>query len=389
MENNPPGMPKEKLEMFLARLNKGINFRNVFQDMREGCYRPAGYSIDPRNGAEIIFSKSREKRPSIFDGKKPCAICEGDDNEILPFIMAQKLSSGAYAFVNENKYAFLNPDGNPTYPGRVPDNDDKTPLRGGNFLVWPTTDHMEIHELSYEDHAISFKLIGELEQKLLIEKFEEDFGFKSIQIIKNIGSLIPGAHGHGPYQVTCSNKFVKRIAEDINYLAREGKSFIQFLDEDITSAMQVRDYGTMKLATHRFTKRALEAIIYPKDMKVQSVGDLNDEQIRDLARVTSDVSYALSLLMPARGNPFDYSFAFHTGPIGTMYVEVFPCSQRPGGFERLGRYVYQGTPDQSAEMYRRFFNIFLKGSIKSRYSLDPNKEVLNYVAKEIIGPAMK
>lgn len=390
MDNNTqstPGMPREKLEIFLGRLGKGVNFRNVFQDMREGCYRPAGYSIDPRSGAEIIFSKSREKRPSIFEGKRSCAVCEGDDNEILPFIMAQELSSGAYAFVNENKYAFLNPDGNPTYPGGVPDNDDKSPLRGGNFLVWPTTDHREIHELPYEDHAISFKLIRELERKLLDEKFEEDFGFKSLQIIKNTGSLIPGAHGHGPYQVTCSNKFVKRITEDISYLAREGRSFIQFLDEDITKSMQISDYGTMKLAVHRFTRRPLEAIIYPKDTKVQSVEELDDTQIMDLSRVTSDVSYALSLLMPARGTSFDYSFAFHTGPIGTMYIEVFPSSQRPGGFERLGRYVHQGTPDQSAEMYKRFFKIFLKGSIRSRYSLDPNKEVLDYIEKEIISPA--
>ncbi len=392
MEETTPGMPREKLEKFLARLKEGIDFGNLFQDMREKCYRPIGYSIDPRNGAEIIFSKSRVKRPSIFDGKRSCALCEGDENEILPFIMAQQLSSGAYAFVNENKYAFLNPDGNPTYPGRV-FNDDKDLLRGGNFLVWPTTEHKEIHELPYKDHEVAFNLMRDLEEILLSGRFKtknEPFGFVSVQIIKNTGSLIPGAHGHGPYQVTCSNKFVKRINEDISYLGREGRSFIQFLDEDITSAMQVKDYGTMKLATHKYSRRPLEALIYPKDMDIQTLSDLDDNQIADLARVTSDVSFALSLLMPAMGLTFDYSFAFHTGPIGTMYIEVFPSSQRPGGFERLGRYVYQGTPHQSAEIYRNFLEIFGKGKIITRYDLDSkDPDVLNYINRQFIQPVVK
>lgn len=383
-ENTAPGMPKEKLEKFLSRLQDGVDFKDIFQLMRAHCNRPAGYSIDPRNGTEIIFSTSREKRPSTYDGKRKCPICEGDEEEILPFIMAQRLSNGAYAFVNENKYAFLNPDGNPVFPGRVRVEDDNI-LRGGNFLIWPTTEHKEIHELPYEDHSIAIKLIRELEQKILCGPFEEKF--KSIQIIKNIGSAIPGTHVHGPYQATCSNKFVKRITEDISFLAREGLSFIEFLDEDIPDSLQIRDYKTMKLATHRFVRRSLEAIIYPKDKHVQELGDLSNEQVYDLARALSDVSFSLSLLMPAKGINFDCSFAFHTGPVGTMYVEVFPSSQRPGGFERLGRYVHQGTPYQTAEIYRRFLDTFGPGRIITRYDLDLNDlDVLRYVNQEFIKP---
>ncbi|MDP2925307.1 MAG: hypothetical protein Q8N99_02970 [Nanoarchaeota archaeon] len=105
------GMPKDKLEKFLARLRGEASFEDIFQEIRKRCYRPEGYAIDPRTGSQVVFSKSREKRPDIYGGKSPCIICNGDEEEIPPFVMAKRLSSGAYAFVNENKYAFLNPDG--------------------------------------------------------------------------------------------------------------------------------------------------------------------------------------------------------------------------------------------------------------------------------------
>ncbi|VVB78839.1 Uncharacterised protein [uncultured archaeon] len=384
------GMPKEKLEMFLTKLNGGVDFRQIFQNVRKDCYRPGGFSIDPRTGDEIIFSTSRDKRPTTYNGEK-CVICKGEESEILPFLMAQKLSSGAYSFVNENKYAFLNPDGVFLLGGKGRKEDDGIPLRGGNFLVWPTTEHKEIYEIPYEDHAVSFHLMRKLEGIFLSGVFEEISGRESVQVIKNSGSSIPGSHVHGPYQVTCSNRNLRKINDDIKFMKREGISFAEFLDKDCEPLLQIADYDTMKLAVHKYSRRPLEAVIYPKDKNVEVFGDLNDKQLTDLARVTSDVSFALSFLMPAMKRSFDYSFGFHIGKgIGTMYVEVFPSSQRPGGFERLGRYICQGTPPQTAAIYRNFLNVLAKGNIITRYDLDPTDEyTINYINRQFIQPALK
>ena len=188
-----------------------------------------------------------------------------------------------------------------------------------------------------------------------------------------------------------SNRFVRKINNDIRFLEKEDMSFVQFIDRDICEnpALLIKDYGTMRLAVHRFVRRPLEVVIYPKDMHVQALSDLDDNQIADLARVTSDVSFALSLLMPAMKRDFDYSFGFHTGPIGTMYIEVYPSSQRQGGFERLGRYIHQGTPHQSAEIYRSFLDILGKGRIITRYDLDSkDPDVLRYVYDQFVKPAL-
>ncbi|MDP2925308.1 MAG: hypothetical protein Q8N99_02975 [Nanoarchaeota archaeon] len=226
--------------------------------------------------------------------------------------------------------------------------------------------------------------MNELEEKILSETFEEDFGFVCVQVIKNIGTSIPGAHVHGPYQVACMNMFPKRINDDINFLIDKKVSFIRDFDIKNPEHLKVKDYGTMILAVPYFMKRPLEAIIYPKDFSVQWLRDLSKEQRLDLAKVTSDVSYALSLLMPARGNVFDYNFVFHTGPIGTMYIEIFPSSQRPGGFERVGLYVCQGIPVNSAEIYRRCFEIYMQEHPGKRFNLEPSQVVIDEIKKEII-----
>jgi len=409
-EGNNPINSKEELEQVLSKLkDEDVNFDTVFKKFSENCSRPYSYSIDPRDeiepgtGTMTVYTDTRYFRPDIFSGKSPCLICQGNILEDL-LIMSRKLSSGSFAFAQANQYAFLNPD--QTFDIMRTHGD----FRGINFLVWPSTSHEDIREISPEDHVKSFDMISEIEKRVLFDDFNKDYGFIACQVVKNIGSALETSHVHGPYHVAIMNKHLKRIYDDIRLKKKLSRrslselitdfkdfrfkntkniSFIKFFQEKNNPNLLIKDYGSMVLAIPYFMKRPLEAIIYPKNNNVQWFGELNQEQKVDLAKATSDVSYALSLIMPSLGKIYDCNIAFHTGPIGTIYAEVFTSTQRPGGYERLRFYVCEGTQYQSAEVYKRFYEIFLKGRRESRYDLEPTKEVSNYIRKQIIEPIIK
>ncbi|MBD3253232.1 hypothetical protein GF386_05850 [Candidatus Pacearchaeota archaeon] len=367
---------REDLERHLSSLGEP-DFEEMFRRMREKCHRPCNYAVDPRfgNSPRVVFCPERRKRPHVYEGRNPCPICNGDvDKELL--VTARRLSSGAYAFAQANSFSFLNPDETFDLMGEHGD------FRGINFLAWPTTQHKDIGEMPYEDHALSFDLIGELEQRIFNGKFHEPFGFKCCQVVKNTGG-ITGNHLHGAYHVAFVSRFPQNIRRDFDFLNQTEEPFISWFNRKNPKGLVVRDYETFSVAVPHFMKRPLEAIIYPKDER-EWIGDLDEQEKLDLSRATSDVSYALSLLMPAKELQLDFSLVFHTGP-GKMYIEVLPSSQRPGGFERAGLYVCEESPVMSARIYRKFFETYGKDSPGNRYNKMPSPEVRKEIRIDVLG----
>lgn len=342
-------MSEEKFQRYLVRKPKSID--EAFTWIRNNCQGSDSYAIDPRDDSITIFCSARNKRPNGYvngNGEKqnteaPCPLCD-EIIETTPIILSSKLRKGVYAFVNENLYPFLSPNGCSDMIG-------DGIISGAHFLIWPTTEHKDIHEISYKDHTVSFELMADLESRLI------ERGFDHVQFIKNTGKIVGGSVEHGHYQAAGMNVFPKKIQNDVDFLEKSKESFVKYLSRENPENLKLRDYGSLSLVVPYFMRRPLNVIIYPNDFSISSLRGLGKEQRKDFARATSDISDVLSRLMPSIEKEFAYNFVFHTGPVGTMYIEILPHTQGEGGFEQAGLSVCQSSPKLSTELYKRFFGV--------------------------------
>lgn len=384
MLNEIPVIKPKNLQKIIQVSENPPDFNDVLKSIKtHENLRPDSFAIDPRNGNLMIYCVSRKKRPKNREGESLCSICQ---KEIPPVVLARRLPSGNYAFVTENQFSFLNPD-------MTIDHFFKRYgyLTGINFLLWPTTEHKEIHEISYEDNAVSFEVMAE------IEKLIKTTTSVPVQFIKNTASSKPRPM-HSQYHVadlrivSSDTNHHKRSVwtrskvdnEDEKYTRKnEGISYTEFvrdLYENTFPGLKIKDYGEMVLAIHPHMKRPLEAIIYPKS-QVQDVSHLNKEQRLALAKATSDVSYALSLMMPAMGFSINFSLLFHNlGKV--MYVEALPLSQYPGGFERKREYVCESNHAHSAEIYKRFFEQYVE--TKKPEERETHSKIISDIKRKIL-----
>jgi galactose-1-phosphate uridylyltransferase len=339
-------MSEEKFQRYLVRKPKSID--EAFTWIRNNCVKSDSYAVDPRDDSVTIFCSARNKRPNGYvnsNGEKqnteaPCPLCD-ESIETTPIILSRKLRKGVYAFVNENLYPFLTPQGSRDMIG-------DGIVRGAHFLIWPTTEHRDIHEISYRDHVVSFELMADLESRLI------ESGLEHVQFIKNTGKVVGGSVEHGHYQAAGMNVFPMRIQNDVDFLEKSKESFVKYLSRENPKDFKLKDYGSVSLVVPYFMRRPFNAIIYPNDFSVNSLRDLGKEQRKDFARATSDIANVLSRLMPSIEKEFAYNFVFHTGPIGTMYIEVLPYTQGEGGFEKAGLSVCQSNPEIAVREYRQY-----------------------------------
>ena len=382
-------MKEKNLDQIVSLEKNPIDFRDVLKNVKtHSNSRPEGFSSDRRNGNLTIYCPSRRNRPKPNQEEAKCNVC---DEDLPSAFSSRKLPSGNYAFLTENRFSFFNPD-------ITIDNFFKEfgALKGINFLLWPTTEHKEIHEISYEDHSVSFELIGEMEY--LIKTIGK---FPYVLIVKNSNCSDYLKPMHGQYHITgfkvmsknnhTQSKWKRSKAdhEDLKFERKNNMSYSEYVSElFITTfpSLKIRDYGEFTLAVHPNMRRPLEAIIYPKDLSVKTFSDLNQVQRLDLAKATSDVSYALSVLMPAMNMQKDYAIVFHN--LSSMYSEIFPASQRVGGFERQRIYVCESSPSHSANLYKEFFKQYIPQNLEDLKDIHErkliNKEMIESVQKNIV-----
>ena len=303
------------------------------------------FVIDPRTNEIVVYSPNRACRKENHDNPDDCPICIGNTT---PVLLTKEFEDGSYCFANINSNPFLNPDGKG--------------LRGANFLVWPSTKHKDIHEISYEDHTVCLELIAELEYNLYttsefdgIPAFQKNTRkYGHVQIIKNKGKAVGGSLEHGHYQLAFINKLPRKIQQDKEFLEQRGVSFAQYMLNENPKELQIKDYDSAVLITPYLMRRPLEALLIPKNTTKNYLHSNEKDELKNLARALTDITNTLSRTMPGIGKDFAYNLVFHTGPIGTMYIEILPYTQEEGGFEKSGLSVCQSNPRLSTEMYKRF-----------------------------------
>jgi galactose-1-phosphate uridylyltransferase len=101
-----------------------------------------------------------------------------------------------------------------------------------------------------------------------------------------------------------------------------------------------------------FMRRPYNSLLIMKDFRTRFLFELTDEELDAMAEAWGDVTRAIMALMPAIGKPTAYNVTVSNGPGAGLYCEFLPYTQETGGFEHLGLWVCQNTPDRVAPILR-------------------------------------
>jgi hypothetical protein len=95
-------------------------------------------------------------------------------------------------------------------------------------------------------------------------------------------------------------------------------------------------------------KRPYNLIYLPGDPEKRYLHELNADELRFTAAAAGEALSCYHKLLPRLGRETAYNFIVHSGPGAGLYIEFLPFTQETGGFEHLGLWVCQGSPEQSA-----------------------------------------
>jgi len=309
------------------------------------AFLPDGvYKIDPRNGDRVLFNRSRARRPhdnrpaslALTSGStsEDCIICQGKTTRIVDLA---DLSEGS-TFINKNLYPVL-------YPLEA---DRQSGASGLHFLQWTSSHHeRDWHNMPLSDRLIVLQRLAALEQKLL----SDQRGF--VLIIKNYGHLVGGSLAHGHQQIALSNVMPRRIGDNQRFEKERGETFSTYLLRENPVELLIRDYGAAVLLTPYFMRRPYDMMLLAKDASKKHLYQLSAAEIAAVAEGWCDAIRAIRSVMPDIGRGIAYNVITHNGPGAGLYFEFLPYSQETGGFEHLGLWVCQESPERAAGRIRR------------------------------------
>ncbi len=311
-------------------------------------------TVDPRDGVRIVFAEGRARRPRTgpppTPPEAPCPVCEG---RLTRIVDAAPLPSGGVTFVNKNLYPIVYPRAGAF-------------ASGVHLLQWTSLRHDEdLDSMDDRDVAAVFARLAALERKLL-HLHGNPFSFAHggrcrdgahhgyFLVIKNRGGLVGGSVAHGHQQIVLTETLPGRLADDLRFHRETGRSVVDYLLETTPRPLRVgRFRGGVTALVPPFMRRPLHSMLVVGDSSRRSLHDLSPAEIRGLGEGTRGLLGAVKRLMPSRfGKPFTINMIVHNGPAPGVYFEFFPYTQEMGGYEHLGLFVCQGTPDESARLLR-------------------------------------
>jgi len=376
-------LPYEAMEQLVENRHiEDLDIPRLFDLFRHDddlpSYAPdAVCQIDPRDGALVLYNSKRAKRPhdnktergeetpqepSI--GNVSCPVCSGHTTGIVDIA---ELSEG-YTFINKNLFPVLFPPQEvdprwlvePLYPdpshhGRI--------SYGMHFLQWSSSYHSrDWHNMPLEDRMVILERLAGLERKLLYNSEgymppssqwrsqKETSGF--VSIIKNYGAPVGGSLQHGHQQISWSNIMPRSFYNNWRFFTRHRQFFSSYLLQTNPPELQLRDYGEAVLLVPYFMKRPYNMMLIMKDVGKQYLAELGKGEIEAAAEGIRDAIVLMMKIMPKIGKETAYNMLVHNGPGAGIYFEFLPYTQETGGFEHLGMWICQGTPESTTETLR-------------------------------------
>jgi galactose-1-phosphate uridylyltransferase len=290
-------------DLLLRDLVEMFREEDLIKNIPESMYR-----IDPRNGDRILYHVSRSARPHeskasttrLIVQEDTCVICEGKTTGVVDIV---ELTEG-FTFINKNLYPIL-------YPFKNLQSEDKHSAFGLHFL-----------------HVI---------------------------IIKNYGNRVGASLSHGHQQITFSDVKPRHFQDHMRFELEHGEPFSAYLLREIPLELKVKDYGAATLLVPPFMRRPYDMILALKDTSKKYLHELTDEELRAVAEGWHDATRCIHRVMREMDKEIAFNVTTINGPGAGLYFEFLPYTQPMGGFEHLGLYVCQETPERAADRLRRLF----------------------------------
>ncbi len=328
--------------------------------------------IDPRNGDRILYNTARSKRPRdhrpeftrTMLEESDCAICQGKTTGIID---VANLSQG-FTFINKNLFPILYPIDVEAISEESGDKYHASGLgtrsaRGLHFLQWTSSYHdKDWYNMPLSDCAIVMKRLAALEKKLLLEAeclppdTEQRGDQRAMQnyvlIIKNYGRLVGASLIHGHQQIALSNIMPRRMMDNMDFERDRSEPFSSYLCRENPPDLLVKDYGSAILMVPYFMRRPYDMFLLVKDASKKHLHELTEAELIAVAEGWHDATRGIHKILPEIGKEVAYNVTTSNGPGTGLYFEFLPYSQYFGGFEHLGLFVCQETPDRVASRLR-------------------------------------
>jgi len=322
--------------------------------------------IDPRDGAVVVFNAARSRRPhdNIEPPTEPQEdgssdpVCRGETTGVID---VAPLSEG-FTFINKNLFPALYP-----FDGGQPlasEGGNGSRPRGMHLLQWTSSYFdRDWYNMPQSDRVIAFKRLAALEGKLLLD---DSAGYPVsgatsdgrtthgyVLIIKNYGRLVGGSLAHGHQQIIYSNLKPRHLERNERFEQERGETFAAYMLRENPAELVVKDYGPALLMVPYFMRRPYNMLLVLKDHRKRFLCDCSAEELAALSQAWGEITGAIMAIMPAIGKATAYNVTVSNGPGAGLYCEFLPYTQETGGFEHLGLWVCQDSPERVAPRLRQ------------------------------------
>ncbi len=336
--------------------------------------------LDPRDGTMVIYSQARAhryQRPvpqvAVTPGDvTPCPICEQVQTKVLDIA---PLSEG-FSYISQNLYPIVHPAqrlaqdllDEPVYP------DPKHRGRaayGVHLLQWTSSLHdQDWHNMPVADLTITLERVAELGQKLLrsgagymppVDASGEYFGYLSM--MKNYGAAAGASLSHGHQQLVFANIMPQSAFHDWSFHRRHQRTFSRYMLAENAPELTIYEDDYVRLLVPYFMARPLSMQLHLRQGGLNYLHQLSEPMLSALAQGMQTAIQLMLALIPHHQRPAAYNFALHNGPNTDLYVEFYPVTQTNGTFERMGLWICQQHPEQSAaELRAHYLSMSQSGS---------------------------
>jgi UDPglucose--hexose-1-phosphate uridylyltransferase len=305
----------------------------------------------------VIIATERAKRPLEFASKKreispskTCPFCPKNENMIPGVIEEIKEGSDWIIRAIWNKYKAVKSEGVKS-------------LRTDNEF-YTFSDAVGEHEVIVETPIHGFEMEdlseGHIQKiiRLLIRRINETYkkGSEYVVVFKNRGDEAGASLSHTHHQVVSYNITPTEIRNDIgavrSYRKRNNACpYCKIISSEKDSDRRIYQDNNFAAFTPYASRFSFEAWILPKRC-VHSITELNDDEIKSLAKIMKNILKTLDKL---NYPPFNIFYRI-SGAKDSDYhfrIEIAPRLSKWAGFEyTTGTIINSMTPENAAKFYR-------------------------------------
>ena len=308
----------------------------------------------------VIIATTRAKRPNDFkkEGRKisakdTCPFCP-ENEKMIPKVLDEEKDHD-YATWNiraiENKFGYVGLD----TPFIKTDNEFYTfgNAFGGNEVVIETP----LHGIEFEDlNENRIEKTLNLLKRRVIENYRKN-GVEYVTVFKNRGEDAGASLSHSHHQIISYNLFPTEIKDEVEAI-KKYKSLnnnvcpmCKVINSEKESYRKIVNDENFVAFTPYASRFCFEAWIMPKRC-VHSITELNDEEIKVLAKILKKVLVSLDKMNYPAYNIF-YKMSSDKNKDFHFRLEIAPRVAKWAGFEYTTNTIINAVPPEDAAKFYR------------------------------------